>query len=897
MTWRRASPGSLVCALLAWLCTAIVPQARARLLDPDRLEIVTLSNGWEIAVYGNPDAFLVQVGVFQSVGAVDDPPGMEGLTHLIEHLVASDSRFAGALALNTCYANAFTAPEMTWYESVCIPALLPQVLNIEADRHRSFAPTQEQLERERALVLTESASRRWTNPGNQLAHSMVRAAYGRYTREQSEVLTSVKLEDVIAFHASRIAPTRHVLVVVGPIAVHETVAIASATFSTLPPIASTSEPASGDIAIAESTVTLDSNEERGSWVGLGYRLPTSSNAERALALFSSVALDLEGEGTTLWRGRSTSLLLVTVKFQPRAALFGGVVDATNEDAARATKWVREWVIGQADGASEPATFGNVRHQALLELERTFRDPHACSLQIGSALIVDGDAEWLLEADAMLQRLRAQDIRSFFERGLLRGPLVSGLVNGRGSPRTSSPAGSRCLETTTETVAENPLQDLDSTAVRRVLDLDAMTPVGKPTTFVARNGIRFTRLAIPGAARLRVGGLKTFSAIQGERSGKRRGLCWVYSIMANMGDVGLWPRAGLPYDATVVGLPWELQFLATGPAQSASGIAFSLVKNLRQQRFDPELFRLLCKNVMYTFDSLGDVPEARAQGVRWAHVFGVENPILGAFGCDPDLGSKAQFSDLMHLAERMAETGNMQWFAVGDADSAVVDSVFRRTLGALPRHDPPKWKASKRLEVHATAGNLVTAHDARDVTIIETFGPVWMYSEPRLTWTEASLTAAYVETRLANRLRMERGLVYGVQVRIVPLGGWSLMEIETAALPAHAVEVMRLIRDGVRQLISEPIDGAVLDRARLSRVGLILHALTQSETALDMLFEMGRYDVPEVEPVRAVVQLPAERVHQRLLQWLSPGIGAFSVIGPPDVHDVAPFVEAAGDNVR
>lgn len=117
--------------------------------DPDRrLHVLTdgslfeSDRGYELAVLPDMTAKVVRLDVRYPVGAVDDPPGKEGLAHLVEHLLfdlqiqrdgkkTSIDAELGRLALSW---NAETAEDYTDYQVTVAPEHLKEILGLEVDR-------------------------------------------------------------------------------------------------------------------------------------------------------------------------------------------------------------------------------------------------------------------------------------------------------------------------------------------------------------------------------------------------------------------------------------------------------------------------------------------------------------------------------------------------------------------------------------------------------------------------------------------------------------------------------------------------------------------------------------------------------------------------------------------
>ena len=79
----------------AFLASVLVaPLARADALDPFALpvETITLSNGLTVLLAPDPHARLASVVVSYGAGSADEPDGLRGLAHMVEHLAEDSSR-------------------------------------------------------------------------------------------------------------------------------------------------------------------------------------------------------------------------------------------------------------------------------------------------------------------------------------------------------------------------------------------------------------------------------------------------------------------------------------------------------------------------------------------------------------------------------------------------------------------------------------------------------------------------------------------------------------------------------------------------------------------------------------------------------------------------------------
>ena len=118
---------------------AIACGGLARPPDPSRhIDLVPAGKafrsdrGYTFAIFPEPGASVMRVDIRYPVGTANDPPGKEGLAHLVEHLrFALDGAALGRVALAW---SGQTSADYTDYEVVAPPAAIGDVLAIEASR-------------------------------------------------------------------------------------------------------------------------------------------------------------------------------------------------------------------------------------------------------------------------------------------------------------------------------------------------------------------------------------------------------------------------------------------------------------------------------------------------------------------------------------------------------------------------------------------------------------------------------------------------------------------------------------------------------------------------------------------------------------------------------------------
>jgi zinc protease len=131
-------------------------------LDPTyALERFTLGNGLRVVVQPDTSSPVVAVSVYYDVGIRSEPEGRTGFAHLFEHLMFQGSASLGKTEHFTYVQgsggtlNGSTHLDYTNYYEVLPSGATELALFLEADRMRSVALTQENLENQVAVVQNE----------------------------------------------------------------------------------------------------------------------------------------------------------------------------------------------------------------------------------------------------------------------------------------------------------------------------------------------------------------------------------------------------------------------------------------------------------------------------------------------------------------------------------------------------------------------------------------------------------------------------------------------------------------------------------------------------------------------------------------------------------------------
>ena len=233
---------------LAWLAAAGLPAGAAAqattaaavpaAAPPPRLGIVlpplalrqrTLANGLQVVslpTAGPAAGGTVSVQVWYRVGGKDDPAGRSGFAHLFEHLMFKrtkhmpDEMFDRLTEDVGGQNNAFTAEDMTAYQSEVPSNHLERILWAEAERLAHLQVDQAAFESERKVVIEELRQRVLADPYGRLFNALPGLAFERHPYRRPVIgseadLNAATLDDVRRFHATYYRPDNAVLIVVG----------------------------------------------------------------------------------------------------------------------------------------------------------------------------------------------------------------------------------------------------------------------------------------------------------------------------------------------------------------------------------------------------------------------------------------------------------------------------------------------------------------------------------------------------------------------------------------------------------------------------------------------------------------------------------------------------------
>jgi zinc protease len=205
----------------------------------------TLNNGLRVILSEDHSSPTYSISVTYNVGSRDETPGRTGFAHLFEHMMFQGSENVGKgehfilVETNGGQMNGNTYADRTVYFQTLPSNQLDLGLFLEADRMRSLAINQANLDNQRRAVQEERRLAVDNRPYGRSYESLIETAYDGSAYKHSpygstEDLDAATVEDVLQFFKVYYAPNNAVLTLVGDFDSEEALAKVRSHFEDIP---------------------------------------------------------------------------------------------------------------------------------------------------------------------------------------------------------------------------------------------------------------------------------------------------------------------------------------------------------------------------------------------------------------------------------------------------------------------------------------------------------------------------------------------------------------------------------------------------------------------------------------------------------------------------------------
>jgi len=260
--------------------------------QPGKVSEQTLANGLRIIVKEDHRSPVVVSELWYKVGAIDEPEGLTGMSHVLEHMMfkgtarLKPNEFSRIIAENGGRENAFTHYDYTGYYQMLERSRLAVSFENEADRMRNLTLDPEEFGREIKVVMEERRLRTEDQPEALLFEKFMNTAYRVHPYRNPIIgwmrdLENMKATDLRAWYDRWYTPNNATLVVVGDVQPREVFALAEKYYGPIPareikPVAIPAEPRQD----GERRIKVAAPAEVPSLI-LGYHVPVISPGKTA----------------------------------------------------------------------------------------------------------------------------------------------------------------------------------------------------------------------------------------------------------------------------------------------------------------------------------------------------------------------------------------------------------------------------------------------------------------------------------------------------------------------------------------------------------------------------------------------------------------------------------------
>ncbi len=279
------------------------------------VETFKLANGLQVLVIPDHRAPVVTHMVYYNVGSADEPEGLSGIAHFLEHLMfkrtkkLKDGEFSQIVAENGGEHNAFTSYDMTaYYQSVAVDRL-ELMMSLEADRMTGLNLKPEDIASEREVIIEERRLRTDNNPSALMSEQMMAALflshpYGTPVIGWKHEMEGLAFKPIMDFYDAHYTPHNAYLIVAGDVTADKVKKLAEKTYGKVrgPEIAPRQRVQEPDPVAARRVILEDARVRQPEWERIylapGYRQTKRDEAKKGQGDALTVLAQILGGGTT-----------------------------------------------------------------------------------------------------------------------------------------------------------------------------------------------------------------------------------------------------------------------------------------------------------------------------------------------------------------------------------------------------------------------------------------------------------------------------------------------------------------------------------------------------------------------------------------------------------------------
>ena len=220
-----------------------------------QVEELVLDNGMKLVVLENRRAPVITHMVWFRAGAADEPRGVSGVAHYLEHMMfkgakgLKDGEYSETVQRYGGKYNAFTGQDYTAYHVTVASKHINEIMALEAKRLQFLQPARESFVNEREVVVEERRLRTENHPSARLREKTYATLFRNHPYRFPVIgwkheMLGLSYDDVMAFYHEYYRPDNAVIVMAGDITMAEAKVLALKHFGEWKPADGDSEPPS-----------------------------------------------------------------------------------------------------------------------------------------------------------------------------------------------------------------------------------------------------------------------------------------------------------------------------------------------------------------------------------------------------------------------------------------------------------------------------------------------------------------------------------------------------------------------------------------------------------------------------------------------------------------------------
>ncbi|PKL48812.1 MAG: hypothetical protein CVV42_08395 [Candidatus Riflebacteria bacterium HGW-Riflebacteria-2] len=272
-------------------------------------QVFTLDNGLKVFVKPVHSAPVVALNIWTRVGSVNEEPGEEGYSHLIEHMMFKGTSTYPYGALDNeikkigAHQNAFTANDYTCFYLVGASQYFDKMMQLQADAVQNSSFDESELKKETQVVI-EELRMSLDNPGNRVVQLIMEEAFQLHPYRHPIVgylknLEEISRDKLFAYYKKFYVPGNMWVVIVGDVKIDKAIDAVRKYMGDAPRMAIPAQQIPEEPSQEAMRTKIEYADLQHAYVRMGWKVPGIASADR-LALYVIARLIGGGKSSWLW---------------------------------------------------------------------------------------------------------------------------------------------------------------------------------------------------------------------------------------------------------------------------------------------------------------------------------------------------------------------------------------------------------------------------------------------------------------------------------------------------------------------------------------------------------------------------------------------------------------------